>query len=192
MALTEAGKRNTVGAVWLETTVTQPFTAEFRYNIGGGSGGDGMVFMFYKNRDYAPGTGGCLGFVAKRGNFLSGYLCQHDDRGYGIEFDGWENNPRDFDGRSQGDPSANHIALIKGTPGNHLVVAHDPRTEDEVWHSVEVRVGVDSVAVKLDGEQVLSWRGVIDREYGGIGLAAANGGMSNWHVIDGVHIRLSR
>ena len=69
VSLTDEGSPNTVGIVWLETTVTEPFTAEFSYNIGAGTGtgtgtgGDGMVFMFYKNRDYVPGTGGCLGFT---------------------------------------------------------------------------------------------------------------------------------
>ncbi|MCI0824805.1 MAG: hypothetical protein J4N90_08650 [Chloroflexi bacterium] len=67
VSLTDEGSPNTVGIVWLETTVTEPFTAEFSYNIGAGAGtgtgGDGMVFMFYKNRDYVPGTRGCLGFT---------------------------------------------------------------------------------------------------------------------------------
>ena len=41
VSLTAAGRGNTVGTVWPETTVTKQFTAEFRYSIGGGTGGEG-------------------------------------------------------------------------------------------------------------------------------------------------------
>ena len=37
VSLTDEGSPNTVGIVWLETTVTEPFTAEFSYNIGAGT-----------------------------------------------------------------------------------------------------------------------------------------------------------
>ena len=188
VSLTTTGS-NRVGVIWLDSAVTQPFVAEFRYNIGGGTGGDGMVFMFYKNRDYSPGAGGCLGFVPRTGGFSR--RCANDDRGYGIEFDGWQNDSDDFAGWPA-DPSKNHIALIKGTPGNHLKFANGPTTEDSVWHNVRVNVGTNSVNVAVDGRGVLSWRGVIDRRHASIGFAAATGGVTNSHIIDDVTIRLQR
>src|SRR5436309_2068652 len=43
--------------------------AQFRYRIGGGSGADGLVFLFYKNEaPYGqPAAGGALGFTASGG-----------------------------------------------------------------------------------------------------------------------------
>ncbi len=62
-----------------------------------------------------------------------------------------------------------------------------------MWHNVKFEVGIGSVIVVVDGMRVLEWRGtIVDRRYAGIGFAAANGGMDNWHIVDDVHINLSR
>jgi DNA-binding PadR family transcriptional regulator len=159
------------GIVWLREGVKSPFIAEFRFKAGGGSGGDGLVFMFYKRKDYWPADGGNLGFVPGVGNMP----------GYGVEFDS-QPNP-DYN-----DPLFPHIALIKDTPMNHLAYVEDRRVSDFIWHAVRIAVGESSVRVEVDGKKVLSWEGEISRAHSGIGISASTGGMTNWHIVDDVKI----
>lgn len=172
---------NQSGIIWLNDEFTSSFSAQFRYKVGGGSGSDGFVFMFYKTKDYEPADGGALAF---NGGQPDGY-----DPGYGIEFDSWQNSAFDWEPPPvQGDPSANHIALIKDRTDNHLVVVDDARCDDNQWHQVNVTVDSNAVAVEVDGDQVLGWEGAIDRAFGGLGFGAATGGGTNWHIIDDVRI----
>lgn|GEM_PF-3225121 len=159
------------GIVWLREGVKSPFTAEFRFKAGGGSGGDGLVFMFYKRKDYWPADGGNLGFVPGVGEMP----------GYGVEFDS-QPNP-DYN-----DPPFPHIALIKDTPTNHLVYVEDRRVGDFNWHTVRIAVGESSVRVEVDGKKVLFWEGEISRAHSGMGISASTGGMTNWHIVDDVRI----
>jgi hypothetical protein len=41
---------NQAGVVWFNQDIYSPFNIEFKFRFGGGSGADGMVFMFYKKR----------------------------------------------------------------------------------------------------------------------------------------------
>jgi parallel beta-helix repeat protein len=159
------------GIIWSKDEIAQPFVVEFRYRAGGGTGADGFVFMFYKDRDYEPWGGSCLGFGSQASSCTV--------PGYGIEFDNYH---------SGADPSANHIALIKDSPDNHLAYVDDPRTEDNLWHQARIQVGIDSVSVELDGEAILTWEGQIDRSFAGLGFVGATGGLTNWHIIDDVRI----
>lgn len=159
------------GIIWLREGIKVPFTAEFRYRAGGGSGGDGFVFMFYKKRGYWPVEGGNLGFVPGTGPMP----------GYGVEFDS-QPNP-DYN-----DPPYPHIALLKDRPDNHLVNVQEDRVGDFKWHSVKLCVGESSVSVDLDGERVLNWSGELRRAHSGIGIAASTGGMTNWHIIQDIKI----
>ena len=127
VTLTEA-RGYALGTMWLDHEITQPFITEFRYKAGGGSRGDGFVFMFYKDKGYDAEAGGCLGFG-------TGSSCRGVP-GFGIEFDSYSNS-----GSPYSDPSANHIALVQDSVTNHLAYADDPRTEDNVWHDVRVTVG---------------------------------------------------
>jgi len=164
-----------VGNIWLNQDIVSPFTVEFRYKAGGGTGADGLTLMFYKDKNYEPGNGGRLGFNAANDEGASGY---------GIEFDSWE-NPESC----CRDPTARpHIALIKDSAANHLRWVEDPRTEDNQWHQVKVEVGARSIAVYVDGDQVITFEGDIDRNYGGLGFSAATGTYDNWHLIDDVRI----
>ncbi len=135
----------------------------FRYRAGGGSGADGFVAMFYKNKDYSPRAGGYLGFVAA---------------GYGIEFDNYYN--------SGCDPSSNHIAIIKDGVCNHLTHINDGRTEDNQWHYVEVFFDNGVITVNIDGQPVFDGYDIpnFDYTYRGVGFSAATGGLNNWHLID--------
>jgi len=162
------------GVIWLNKSISSPFTVEFKYKAGGGTGADGLVFMFYKKKDYTPDGGGRLGFTDS-GNSVPGY---------GIEFDNYYNP--EFN-----DPSANHIALIKDHVNNHLIYVDDNRTEDNKWHDVKVRVENSMINVSVDNGTVFTWNGTINRTYDGFGFSAATGGYNNWHIIDDVKIKYS-
>lgn len=161
-----------VGNIWLNQDITSPFTIEFRYKAGGGTGADGLTLMFYKDKDYDPGKGGCLGFNPRSGEVASGY---------GVEFDNHENP--EFS-----DPVERHIALIKDSVTNHLRSVGDQRTEDDQWHQVKVEVNTQSIVVYVDGDQVIMFEGDIDRNYGGLGFSAATWTYNDWHLIDDVRI----
>ncbi len=115
-------------------------------------------------------------------------------RGYGIEFDGWQNIRRleHLTGAQQnprGDPSSDHIALVKDFTGNHIAYVNDPRIIDDQWHDVTVEVDVASVKVFIDQDLVLQWNGTLDRTFSGFGFSAANGQCgSSVHIVDDVSI----
>lgn len=164
----------TYGQLWLDVGRTAPFKATFRYWIGGGSGADGIVFMFHKQTGYAPDVGGTLGFT------LPPHGSLWPVPGYGVEIDGWYN--------PGWDPSPSHIALIQDRSDRNLAWASDPRTKDSTWHTVEVRVEEAAVTVSVDGAELFHWSGEIDRTFSGIGFSAATGAATNWHLVDDVRI----
>lgn len=149
--------------------------AQFRYREGGGSGADGLVFMFYKNKSpYTPGAGGFLGF--QPWDNLTGIS------GYGIEFDNWQNVAGDH---GIVDPSGNHIALINDSVNNHVKYVNDPRTEDNIWHNTRVRFENGHVVVSVDNGVVLDHQlPNVDYTYSGVGFSSATGNATNNHVID--------
>ncbi|MDD4498116.1 MAG: hypothetical protein PHV51_08220 [Methanosarcinaceae archaeon] len=160
-----------VGVIWFKPGVDSKFTAEFRYKAGGGSGADGIVFMFYKNKNYYPYGGGNLGFS----RYYKGSI-----PGYGVEFDNYNN--------SEIDPSSRHIALIKDSVSCHVIYVNDSRTEDNCWHDVKITVDETGLLMELDGSELLSWNGSFDRTYSGFGFSGATAGDNNWHLIDDVRI----
>ena len=177
LVLTE-NRNSQCGVVWLNQDIFSPFTVEFKYLAGGSSGrwsADGLVFMFYKKKDYEPLDGGSLGFMTIPQPMTA-------VSGYGIEFDNYEND-LDFP-----DPSGNHIALIEDSVSNHLVYRDDSRTEDNRWHDVRVTVGSSTIEVYVDNEMLFTWEGLIERTYGGIGFGAGTGAGTNRHLIDDVKI----
>jgi hypothetical protein len=177
------GEVETGGIALFNAPVAGAFTANFRYKAGGGGcHGDGFTLFFYKQAYSSIGRGGDLGFTALNKDLVSGY---------GIEFDGWRNIPYDFDlfaegqQNPQGDPSNNHVALIKDFSGNHLAYVDDLRAVDNNWHQVTVTVEGASIKVSIDNDVILQWTGVLDRTYAGFGFSAGNGQVgSNWHIID--------
>ncbi len=179
VVLTEDGDWQ-VGVAWFNQSIFSPFTAEFRYKVGGGTGADGMVFMFYKQSDYTPGAGGHLGFSIR----ISPSEAEPVP-GYGIEFDNYSNNGG---GYGRNDPSSNHIALIKDDGSRHLMYVDDSRTEDNKWHAARIVVGNSTIEVYVDDELVITWERTIDRTYGGIGFSATTGDLTNWHIVDDVDI----
>jgi hypothetical protein len=185
IVLNTAGYDHT-GAVFFNAPIQGAFTANFRYKAGGGNWqGDGFTIFFYKQNYTSIDRGGSLGFSARNGYTLNPVP------GYGIEFDAWQNIPSDFmqftgsPSNQLGDPSENHIALIKDYVGNHLTYVNDPRVADNEWHKVCVEVQTRSVKVFVDQSLVLQWNGTLDRTYAGFGFSGASGGGgSNYHLID--------
>jgi hypothetical protein len=181
IVLTEPGSQ-LVGVIWLKDEINSPFTADFRYKAGGGSGADGFVFMFFKDWDYKPGIGGFLGFHCRAVN----EPCPRTDApGYGLEFDNYYNSKAEYgEVYGEGDPSPNHIALIKDFIGNHLIHENDSRTEDNIWHQVKVTVQPEEITVWIDGEQLLSYLDNIDRTHGHMGFGSGIWGYDHQHIID--------
>jgi hypothetical protein len=175
VVLTE-NENEQAGVIWLNLTFTAKFTVDFRYKAGGGTGADGFVVMFYKERYYDLVSGGSLTF--------GGSLSQEPPvvyPGYGVEFDSYHNT--EFN-----DPSANHIALIKDQTSNHLIAVNDLRTEDNTWHRVSIAVEESSITVYLDSQENFTWNGFIDRTHSNLGFAATTGAESNWHLIDDLNL----
>jgi hypothetical protein len=187
LVLTDTGNYE-AGVAFFNHPIQGPFTANFSYNAGGGNcHGDGFTMFFYKQQySGTPANGGLLAFST-----LNEIV-----PGYGIEFDGWQNIPQDFQtvaggkvNPPTGDPSSAYIGLIEDSAGNHLAYVNDPRVDDGNWHQVSVVVGTSSVSVYIDQSLVLQWTGVLNRTYDGFGFSGANGEVGdNWHVIDDVSI----
>lgn len=181
MVLTEPGS-DLVGVMWLKNNISSNFSVEFDYKIGGGSGADGMVFMFYKDWDYKPGIGGFLGFHCRD----VGEVCLRDNApGYGIEFDNYYNSKKEYgDIYGEGDPSPSHIALIKDFIGNHITYVNDSRTNDNIWHHVKVVINDENIILFIDEEQTLVWNGPIDRSNNHLGFGSGIWGYDHKHIID--------
>ena len=169
------------GVAFFNYAVSGSFTANFSYLVGGGSySGDGFTMFFYKQPYSTFSNGGDLGFNTQYAIIP----------GYGIEFDGWQNIPGDFQGIAggimnppSGDPSGAYIALIQNSVGDHLAYVNDSRVDDNQWHQVSVIVGDSSVSVYVDQGLVLQWTGALNTTYSGFGFSGATGDATAWHII---------
>lgn len=169
------------GVIWLKKATIEPFTVEFFYYVGGGNGGNGFVFMFYKDSDYDPGAGRFLGFA-----------CRPDEKpcskinaaGYGVEWDTLYNNSA----YGVHDPSPSHIALIKDNVNHHLTYVNDTTTKDNDWHRAKIIVKEDALDVYVDKTLVLTWNGSFNRTYSQIGFGASSLVHYDWHIIDSFKI----
>ncbi len=177
IVLTQPGSQR-VGVTWLKRNITSPFTAEFRYKVGGGTGADGFVFMFYKDTDYEPGIGGYLGFQCRP---ITKPCPKVEAPGYGLEFDSYYNSKAAY---NMGDPSPKHIALLKDSINTHIVYVNDTRVSDNKWHQVKLVVGESNITAYVDSSETLNWSGPINRTFSGIGFGSGIWGYDDWHIID--------
>jgi len=161
------------GIAWLKFQFKSSFSISFKFRAGGGTGGDGFVFMFYKQY---------YNLTDPWSRHLSGMQL-----GYGIEFDSYDNDVFPIGGI---DPSENHIALIKDGYTNHLISVDDIRTDDNSWHYVNITVNPSSVVVIVDSDRVFESVGSLDRGFSQVGFAASTGDEANSHIIDDVLISI--
>ena len=164
------------GQAWLNWEIDSDFIAEFSFWIGGGTdaGADGLVFMFYKSKDYSPSTGGSLGFSGS-GTYY----------GFGIEVDTYGNRDADPYGTGTSD-TAGHIAIIQDTYSTHLASYAVPRSVLRgQWHTIRVKVIEDNVKVWFDDDLIINYTDPVflDRTYKWMGFSAATGGLNDYHKI---------
>lgn len=152
--------------------------AEFDYRVGKlggfGGGGDGFVFMFYKNKGAygRPGYGQFMGF-----ELVTPYIVPV--QGYGLKFDNYFNQ--------ECDPTENsYIGLIEDTTCQQIkVFREDDRTGDGLWHSVDFTYSDGQIKVKIDTDP--AWNGDLrttDYSFSGIGFGAGTGSAVADHEID--------
>jgi len=126
-----------------ELTATT-WRAEFRYRVGnlGGlkEGGDGFVFMFYKDKGAygTPAAGAEKGFEVTNGR---------EAKGYGLQFDNY----------IQGcDPPPNpYYAIIKNDVCSFLGGREFDWIGDNNWHLVQIAFAEGGIRITIDGETTL-------------------------------------
>ncbi len=152
---------------------TRVWEASFQYKIGSGSGADGIVFMFYKNKDAygLPCYGGGMGFELVQSGISIPVA------GYGIELDTYNNGT---------EPTINnHLAIIKDSVKNHLAFAESSLLEDNIFHQLDINFNNGHIVVSIDGLAVLGYDiPLMDYSYTGVGIGAATGSFTNNHIID--------
>lgn len=141
------------GAIWYDKVYYSDFEIELDYYTGNrkSSGADGITVAFYANQDYELLDGANMAFSG----------C----KGYGIELDIWEN--KDF-----GDPTYNHIALVKEKSDNHIIMAELSESEDGEWHHLKISVESGNCEVYVDSSLKFTYP-VESTGYGEIGITAA-------------------
>ena len=103
-----------------------------------------------------------------------------------VELDTFENTG-DYE---HTDPtSADHIALTQGADaGNHLVWQESPTIADFALHDIRIDIEPQTVAIFLDGEQILHQKKQIDFQGGYMFLSGSTGWVTNRHIIHDLEI----
>jgi hypothetical protein len=163
-----------------ELTATT-WRAEFRYraaNLGGlQGGGDGFVFMFYKNKAAygTPGIGFEKGFQLSDGTSV---------KGYGLQFDNY------IEGCDP--PSTDYYALIQDDVCSFL----DGQEYDWIgandWHRVRIAFAEGGIRISIDNETFLDTQ-LADPDYSfsGIGFGAGTGSAYGDYEIDNFRLWVS-
>ena len=151
-----------------ELTATD-WRAEFRYRVtkDGGltGGGDGFVFMFYKDKGAygVPAFGAAMGFeLADNGTFTP-------VAGYGLEFDYYFNEGCDPTHRK-------YFGLVEDSVCNSLTFRRDRRMRDTLWHTLQLKFTDGKVRLWGDGRTI--WRYPLPTHnfgFSGVGFGAGTG-----------------
>jgi len=154
---------------------TTHWRAEFRYKVsrlgGVNGGGDGFVFMFYKDKG-AYGTplfGQWMGFEVQTGAAP----------GYGLEFDNYDSGGCD--------PTPNdYYAIIKDhVCYSALTGRQDDWAGDNKWHNVQFVFDEGTIRMSIDGETTLRYQITNpDYTYSGIGFGTGTGSAFGDYEID--------
>jgi PKD repeat protein len=173
---------NRAAAVFCDYTLPDTsWECTFRYKVTGygGGGGEGLVFMFYKNEDpykmSSPTYGNKLGFTVDISPVVSGY---------GVEIDA---QPASEPGIRNG-----HYALIKDDPLSTPLKYFDATmwVYDGAWHNVKITFtknddGSCTLQCYVDGYGRIEYTGYFDFSYKKVGFCAATGSSNpNAHIID--------
>lgn len=153
------------------------FDVSLRASFGvGGSmtngGGDGMVFVFGPVDNWPEGGGGTLGF--------------NSSLGFGVEFDTYQNT-------EYGDPTHEHIAVIKDVSSNHLryETLAIPTLEDGRMHMLHIRLRDKTVSVWIDGQLRLRHTISTFTDFDGyLAVTAACGSAFNEHILDDIRVAM--
>jgi hypothetical protein len=156
-----------------ELTATT-WKAEFRYRVGklGGlqDGGDGFVFMFYKDKAAygVPAYGAQMGFQLSNLAPVAGY---------GLEFDNY------IQGCDPG--SSDYFAIIKDDVCHDLVGREDDWIGGGIWHTVQFAFAEGRIRISIDGVTTLNDQ-LADPDYSfsGIGFGAGTGSAVGDYEID--------
>jgi hypothetical protein len=165
-----------------ELTATS-WKVDFKYLVDHGfkRGGDGFVFMFYKDKSayrVRPADGQYMAFETLNRDFTTNPV-----PGYGLEFDTYYN--------TQCDPlPVNYVAIVKDVICESAQVYRPfKKIGDNVWHSVEFTFKNGLLACTIDGSPVL--RATIsdpDYSHAGIGFGAATANAVSNQAIDDFEI----
>ena len=156
-----------------ELTATT-WKAEFRYRAGklGGvqNGGDGFIFMFYKNKA-AYGT---PAFGADKGFSLSNGITV---KGYGLQFDNY----------IQGcdPPPTDYYSVIQDDVCSFLGGHEFDWVGTNNWHLVQVAFSEGTIRISIDGETTLTTH-LTDPDYSfsGVGFSSGTGSAVGDYEID--------
>ncbi|MCS7227973.1 MAG: DUF2341 domain-containing protein, partial [Endomicrobia bacterium] len=180
----------TAGAIFVRNyslPTTGSWQAKFRYCVTNNNniadGGEGMTFMFYKQKFPSgsyPDTGSALGFT-------SGGV----GPGYGVELDAVWSGETDVN-------NAAHFALIKDVTYPHIAGTpySTDAVRDEKWYTLELTftqyTSSSNIFVRtIDQNGVftdrINYTGIIDKTYTSLGFSAASSG--NEHIIDDIIVR---
>jgi hypothetical protein len=148
--------------------------ASFGVNTAANScGGDGMVFIFAPVATWPEGGGGTLGF--------NGCL------GYGVEFDTYQNP-------ELGDPSHEHVAVIKDVSSNHLhsELLAVPTLENGRMHDLRISLRDRRIRVWINEELRLEYSDVqgFSPFDGYLAVSAATGAAFNEHILDDIRVAM--
>ena len=144
------------------------FNVQFDFYMGGGSGGDGMVFAFTTSHNYAGQAGEWLDFDGATG--------------YGIVLNTFQNS---------GDPSEECIGLVHNGPKNYLAywVAPNNALEGGNWRTVRVSNELGHIRVWLDDTIRIDYQIANYQPFTGyFGFTASSGSATNYHRVDNLTI----
>ena len=154
----------------------------FNYKVDNGpEGGDGFVFMFYKDKSAygTPDSGSYKAFQTRNPDGSDNPV-----RGYGLQFDTYQVSFGGCDRLLE-----NYVGIIQTVICRSLVEVPFGNIDDATWHSVEFTFDRGQLACTIGGETVLSFF-LSHRDYSftGIGFGAGTGGATSNQIIDDFQI----
>ncbi len=160
------GLNGTGTAFWSDPFPGDRWHASFDLWTGGGSGADGLAFVFLTTSDptVVGGSGGSIGYRGLTGT--------------AVELDTYFNGGVD--------PNGNHLAVVDAASfSNYATSTSIPTLEDAGWFTADVYVDGTHIEVDIDGTTyITATLPAAATEDVLMGVSAATGGSTNYHRID--------